>query len=71
MLSKHRNKQIAVYVVKAFLHGKFFTLQKFAMEERLFNELLDEALFNYHSYRNKYQDYTSLTGGGGICPSIA
>lgn len=21
------------------------------MEERLFNELLDEALFNYHSYR--------------------
>ena len=51
--------------------ANFCNVKKFAMEERLFNELLDEALFNYHSYRNKYQDYTSLTGGGGICPSIA
>lgn len=25
------------------------------MEECLFNELLDEALFNYHSYGNKYK----------------
>lgn len=51
--------------------ANFCNVKKIAMEERLFNELLDEALFNYHYYRNKYQDYTSLTGGGGICPSIA